>query len=89
MNIYNAASMKKVFLALILALAILNWPVDIYAQETCVSVYGGGVICGTSTEHKPVNTALGDINPALVGGIFLIISGGLNKLSKKLKSSIE
>lgn len=81
--------MKKVFLALILALAILNWPVDTYAEETCTTVYGGGTVCGSSTEHKPVDTALGDINPALAGGIFLIISGGLNKLSKKLKNSVQ
>lgn len=73
------------FLALILALVILNWPVATFAQENCVSVNGEGSICGNSAERKPFSTASGMVNPVMGGGILLIISGGINKLSRKLK----
>jgi LPXTG-motif cell wall-anchored protein len=80
---YNSqVTMKKLFLSLtILSLALFT-PRAIFAQENCVSVYGGGVVCGTET-HEPVETGLGNINPAILGIGLLAASGILLYLSKR------
>ena len=59
-------------------------PKAVLAQENCVQVYGGGVVCGEET-HEPVDTDLGDINLALVGGFLLTASGTLFYLSRRVK----
>ena len=82
-------NMKRLIIALILALSALSLPVAAYAQTTnlepgvCVSVYGGGVVCGA--KHEIVDTDLGDINPAVLGGAFTLSSAALFLLSKKMR----
>jgi hypothetical protein len=74
--------MKKSILALILVV-YLALPKPVLAQEeVCVQVYGGGVVCGA--KHEVVDTDLGDVNPVVLGTIFLLASFGLFRLSKKL-----
>ena len=80
--------MKKIFLSLAILGAIFSLPKTILAQENCVSVYGGGVVCGAET-HEPVDTALGDINPAILGAGFLLASGSLLYYSKKLAKKAQ
>ncbi len=81
--------MKKLILSLAIALSALVLPGSAYAQTTnvepgvCVSVYGGGVVCGA--KHEIVDTDLGDINPAVLGGAFIFASGALFLLSKKMR----
>ena len=55
--------------------------------QTCVQVYGGGVVCGASTPpHQPVPTGLGE-NLAVAGGAFIIASGILLYFAKRAKKS--
>ena len=81
--------MKQAVLALAFALSALLVPASVLAQTTnlepgvCVSVYGGGVVCGA--KHEVVPTALGDINPVVLGFGFLIASALFVYLSKKVK----
>ena len=82
-------NMKRLILALILALSALSLPRTSYAQTTnlepgvCVGVYGGGVVCGA--KHEIVDTDLGDVNPAFLGGAFSLSSAALFLLSKKMR----
>jgi len=80
--------MKKLFLSLAILVAIFFLPKTILAQENCVSVYGGGVVCGAET-HEPVDTDLGDINPAVLGTGFLLASGSLLYFSKKFAKKAQ
>ncbi len=81
--------MKRAILILVLVLSAMLLPGGVHAQTTtvdpgvCVSVYGGGVVCGA--RHEVVDTALGDINPAILGGAFTLASGALFLLSKKMR----
>lgn len=79
----------KIFIATLAVLfAALFVPATSYAEENCVQVYGGGVVCGEEApEHEPVDTDLGDINFAVVGGAFFVASGTLFYLSRKIKVS--
>jgi hypothetical protein len=77
--------MRKLIFALIMALAFIL-PKGISAEEVCTSVYGGGVVCGVTTEeHKPVETGLID-NPAILGSALLGSSYILGKFAKRLKN---
>ena len=80
--------MKKLFLSLAILVTIFSLPKTILAQENCVSVYGGGVVCGAET-HEPVDTDLGDINPIVLGAGFLLASGSLLYFSKKLAKKAQ
>jgi hypothetical protein len=81
-------TMKKVLFSLILALALLT-PKGVSAEETCTTVYGGGVVCGASTpEHKPVETGIID-NPAVLGSVLLGSSYIFSKVAKRLKNKEE
>jgi hypothetical protein len=77
--------MRKIALGLALILAAVAFRPQVSLAEECVTVYGGGVICGASTEHVPVDTAIADINPAVLGTGLLLISRGLRVISRKLK----
>jgi uncharacterized membrane protein len=77
--------MRKIALGLALILAAAALRPQVSLAEECVTVYGGGVICGASTEHVPVDTAIADINPAVLGTGLLLISRGLRVISRKLK----
>ena len=50
--------MRKIALGLALILAAAALRPQVSLAEECVTVYGGGVICGASTEHVPVDTAI-------------------------------
>lgn len=76
--------MKKLFLSLTILVLTLFSPKAILAQENCVTVYGGGVVCGAET-HEPVETGLGD-NPAILGASLLMASGVLLYFSKRIVS---
>jgi len=79
---------KKFTLALGLSFALLFIPRKTFAQEiqVCTQVYGGGVVCGVQApEHVPVDTAVGGFEPALVGGLSILTSGGLFYISRKLR----
>ena len=79
--------MKKLIISLSVIAVTFLVPASVLAQEdeTCVTVYGGGVVCGAKT-HEPVDTALGDINPGILGGALLLTSYGLYRLSKRSNS---
>ncbi len=69
MNIKNTLMISTVLLGL------LFMPTNALADNTtCVTQYGGAVVCGAETPktptvvHTPKNTALGDVNSALVAG---------------------
>ena len=80
--------MKKLFLSLIILAAMTSLPKAVLAQENCVTVYGGGVVCGAST-HEPVEADLGDINPAILGMGFLIASGSLLYFSRRFAKNTQ
>lgn len=80
--------MKKLFLSLVITAVLFSLPKAVLAQENCVTVYGGGVVCGAET-HEPVDTDLGDINPAILGTGFLLASGSLLYLSKKFAKKAQ
>jgi len=81
--------MRKLIVAIALVLLVFVGAKAVKADEqVCTTVYGGGVVCGVSTEHKPVETALGDINPAILGGGLMLASYAFHKLSRKVRSSI-
>ena len=83
--------MKKLILASVLALSAVSLPGGAYAQTStvepgvCVSVYGGGVVCGA--KHEIVDTDLGDLNPTILGLAFLGASASLFILSKKMRKA--
>jgi hypothetical protein len=80
--------MKTLIATFLIVLAALFVPATSYAQENCVQVYGGGVVCGEEApEHEPVDTDLGDINFTVVGGALLLASGTFLYLSRKIKAS--
>ena len=80
--------MKKLFLSLVILVTIFTLPKAVLAQENCVTVYGGGVVCGAET-HEPVDTDLGDINPAVLGIGFLLASGSLLYFSRRIVKSTQ
>ncbi len=83
--------MKKLALIAAILVGILTVPGAVMAEEqVCSQVYGGGVVCGAKTEpHKPVNTALGDINPIVLGSIFIMTSGAILLASKRINSRLS
>ncbi len=78
------AIMKYSILTLAILAAVFLTPQAVFAQENCVTVYGGGVVCGAEI-HEPIDTDLGDVNPTVLGGGLLLTSGILLYLSKKVK----
>ena len=76
--------MKKLgFLPVLISLmAFLATPVK--ADELiCSQAYGQPVVCGL--RHETVNTALGDINPGVLGAALLSSSFLLNRWVKKIR----
>lgn len=74
--------MKNLIVIVSLLAALVAPRAALAQEETCVGVYGGGVVCGVKT-HEPVDTALGDINPGILGAGLLVASYILFKLSKE------
>lgn len=79
---------KLIVVFALLTLCFLSGGKGVYAEDTqiCTSVYGGGVVCGASTEHKPVDTAL-PIHPAVYGVGLIALSRVFAAVSKKIKNS--
>ena len=80
--------MRNIVITFILGLAVLVAPSGAQASHeeiVCPQPYGNGVVCGAKT-HEPVDAALGDINPAILGGGFLVASGTVLYLSKRFQN---
>ncbi|HTK03300.1 MAG TPA: hypothetical protein VL401_00830 [Alphaproteobacteria bacterium] len=77
--------MQKLFLILVVIFALASAKPAFAQEQVCTSAYGGGVVCGIKT-HQPVNTGLIDDLP-LLGPSFILVSGALFALSRKLKLS--
>ena len=80
--------LKKAVVFAALMFALLGLPGVSFAQEVCVTVYGGGVVCGAET-HEPVEAGLNDISPAVLGGVLLLTSGVLLYFSKKARKTVS
>ncbi|MBP9687336.1 hypothetical protein KBD68_01635 [Candidatus Woesebacteria bacterium] len=83
--------MKKIFISVLMLVAASSATGVAYAADTtCVSQYGGGVVCGTRTPqepHIPVNAALGDVSTTVLGVAALVLSGVVFVYSRKNTSS--
>lgn len=83
--LYNTRMFKKFVISLI-TIVVFLFPKASFAQENCVQVYGGGVVCGAEApEHKPVPAGLAD-NPLTIGLGLLLASGALLYVSRKIRS---
>lgn len=79
--------LTKVLTSLVLVAAALTVASSVYAEDqVCVTVYGGGVVCGAQAPHQPVNAGLGE-NIALIGSGLVALSGALLFISKKARIS--
>lgn len=84
-SFFTQIIMKKVFLiSALVFVGLLMAPLSVQA-ETCVTQYGGAVVCGAATPvfHAPVKTGLADINFTLVGTFLLGTSAVLYIKSKR------
>lgn len=78
--------MLKKFIFSLIVIAVFLFPQAAIAQENCVQVYGGGVVCGAvAPEHKPVPAGLAD-NPLTIGLGLLLASGALLYASRKIRA---
>ena len=81
-------NMTKKVLTTLAVLAVLLAPRGVLAQQ-----YGQGVVLGEQTPelivHEPVDAALGDISPALLGGGLLLVSGILLYFSRRTKAQVS
>jgi hypothetical protein len=90
--------MNKLLNSLVTGLALLASVVSpVFASDTttkvtkvvtCVEQYGGGKVCGETTDeeivvHEPIDTALGDVNPVILTAAGLSAAGLLFYLSKR------
>ncbi len=78
--------MKKLILLLILASSFVITSPVVAQEQICTTVYGGGTVCGA---HTPIETDLGDINPAVLSLILLTISGVLYFYSNRKNIKIK
>lgn len=87
--------MQKLIITLAVVIGALTAPATALADheqdvETCIEtpVYGGGVgvVCGAKT-HEPIDTDLGDVNFAILGGSLLASSFFILRLSKKAQAA--
>lgn len=75
---------KKSVLTVTILIAVLLSAQKVHAQENCVQVYGGGVVCGVQApEHEPIEADLGDINPVILGSGLLSASAILFYIFKR------
>lgn len=76
--------LKKLIAVALVLMTVVTRPNPVLAQENCVQVYGGGVVCGVQApEHKPVEADLGDINPVILGSGLLSASAILFYIFKR------
>lgn len=80
--------MTKKVLVTLAVIAVLLAPRGVLAQQ-----YGQGVVLGEEAPeviiHEPVDAALGDISPALLGGGLLLASGILLYFSRRTKAQVS
>lgn len=84
--------LKKTLIVLTITAAVVLTPKAAYATQNCVTVYGGGVVCGAETEeivHKPVETDLGDVNPLILAGAAFVAAGSLFIISKRISTRLS
>lgn len=77
--------MYKTFLvSALISVGLIMAPISVQA-ETCVTQYGGAVVCGAATPafHSPVKTGFGDINFTFVGILLIGTSAILYIKSKR------
>jgi len=82
--------LKKILIVSAIAAAVVLTPQAAYAQQNCVTVYGGGVVCGAKTEeiiHKPVETGLAENLLAVAVGS-IVAAGALLIFSKKISTRL-
>jgi hypothetical protein len=84
--------LKKILVAITLLTVVLVTPQTSYAKTVCTQEYGQPVVCKEEEQvlavtHEPKPTALGDVNPAILGGGLVGASGLLLYLSKRKKAS--
>ncbi|OGM15671.1 hypothetical protein A2V56_01865 [Candidatus Woesebacteria bacterium RBG_19FT_COMBO_42_9] len=84
--------LKKFLVAFTLLTAVLSTPQISYAKTVCTQEYGQPVVCREEEQvlavtHEPKETAIGDINPAILGGALVSASGFLLYLSKRKTTS--
>lgn len=82
--------LKKILATIAFTSLALTMPVSVIAEENCVQVYGGGVVCGAETPkvHKPVQAGLAD-NPFIIGFGFVAISASLFIISRKHQARLS
>jgi hypothetical protein len=83
--------LKKILITLAVAAAAVLTPEVAYAQQNCVTVYGGGVVCGAETEvivHKPVEAGLAE-NLMAVAAVSLTAAGALQFISKRISTRLS
>lgn len=78
---------KKFFASILVLTAVLliNPRILLAQEQICTQVYGGGVVCGAKTEHKPVDTGIGE-NLVAFGAGLILVSGVLFYFSKKARA---
>lgn len=81
---FNYLNKLAIATAVLLGLFFVLPRVAFGAEENCVQVYGGGVVCGVTTpeEHVTVPAGVGD-NPVALASILLVASGSLLYISKR------
>lgn len=84
--------LKKILVAVTILSAVLATPQVSYAKTICTQEYGQPVVCKEEEQvlaitHEPKPTALGDVNPAILGGGLVAASGVLLYLSKRKTTS--
>lgn len=74
---------KKLLVSTFAVAALFGAVSSVSAEDqVCVSVYGGGVVCGAQAPHQPVNAGVAE-NVALLGAGSVVLSGVFFLLSKK------
>lgn len=77
---------KTILVTTIIFIATALMPSFVHAEDqTCVTQYGGAVVCGAATPqfHTPVKTGIADVNMQLVSISFIALSGFLFFKSRK------
>jgi hypothetical protein len=71
--------MNKLLITTAIAGALIAFPGTVSAAtQTCVTQYGGGVVCGVETPtvvHTPVRTASGDVNMIVLTAVSFAAAG--------------
>lgn len=78
---------KKLLISICLFVATCFTPVAVFAEDvTCVTQYGGAVVCGAANPpfHAPVKTGIADFNLSIIGFCFVTVAGFLYFKSKKV-----